>query len=58
MCPAALKGVNINGLLKEIIDKRVYEEDYETITLYFQKERIDYSDAISVVKKIIETGVF
>lgn len=58
MCPAAEDGVDINKLLQEIVDKKIYEKDYDEITSYFQKERIDYSEAITVIDKVIELGIF
>lgn len=42
MCPAAEAGIDINESLQEIVDKRIYEKDYEEITSYFQKERVEY----------------
>ena len=58
MCPAAEDCVNINKLLQEIVDKKIFEKDYEEITSYFQKDRVDYNDAISVIAKIIKSGMF
>ncbi|MCR4997745.1 MAG: nucleotidyl transferase AbiEii/AbiGii toxin family protein [Butyrivibrio sp.] len=57
-CPSSLDGVNIDDMLEKIVDEAVYEKDYETITSYFQKTRIEYDTAIEVVKKIIELHIF
>ena len=58
MCPAAEVGVDINALLKEIVDKKIYESDYAEITSFFQKDKIEYSVAAGVIKKIIEAKCF
>lgn len=58
MCPAAEAGMDINENLQEIVDKRIYEKDYEEITSYFQKERVDYDEAIGVIDKIISSKMF
>ena len=52
MCPAAEAGIDINECLQVIVDKRIYEKDYDEITSYFQKERVDYDEAIGVIDKI------
>lgn len=58
MCPSSQDGVNINEILGEIVTKEIYKKDYDAITSYFQKTRIDYEKAIDVVKKIIAQRVF
>ncbi|MCR5778305.1 MAG: nucleotidyl transferase AbiEii/AbiGii toxin family protein [Lachnospiraceae bacterium] len=58
MCPASLDGVIINDMLGKIVNEAVYEKDYETITSYFQKTRVEYDTAIEVVKKIIDLHIF
>lgn len=58
MCPAAEVGIDINEYLQEIVDKRIYAKDYEEITSYFQKERVDYDEAIGVIDKIIHSNMF
>ena len=58
MCPAAEAGIDINEYLQEIVGKRIYEKDYEEITSYFQKERVDYDEAIGVIDKIISSKMF
>ena len=54
----SLSGIDINENLQEIVDKRIYEKDYEKITSYFQKERVDYDEAIGVIDKIIHSKMF
>jgi hypothetical protein len=58
MCPSSRDGVSINEILGEIVTKEIYKKDYDAITSYFQKTRIDYEKAIDVVKKIIAQRVF
>ncbi len=57
-CPSAASDVSIPSLLSEIIENRVYEDDYEDITSYFQKTKIGYDEAIKAIKKVVEAGVF
>ncbi len=58
MCPAAEFGIDINEHLQKIVDMRIYEKDYEEITSYFQKERVNYDEAIGVIDKIISSKMF
>ena len=58
MCPAAEVGIDINEQLREIIDNKIYEKDYEEITSYFQKNRVDYNEAIGALEKIIRLNLF
>lgn len=58
MCPAAEDDVDINAILREVVDKRFYEKDYEVITSYFQNDRLAYDEAVSVIEKIIESNVY
>ena len=58
ICPSAFTGVDIPKLLKEIIDKEVYKEDYFEITTYFQNHPVSYEDAIGSVRIIAESGMF
>ena len=58
MCPAAEAGIDINEYLQVIVDKRIYEKDYDEITSYFQKERVGYDEAIGVIDKIINSKMF
>lgn len=57
-CPSSALDVNIPSLLLQIIENRVYEADYEDITAYFQKTRIEYNEAIKAIQKVLESSVF
>lgn len=58
ICPSAQPGVNISSLLKEILDKGIYRQDYDTITNYFQKHPLPYDEAITAIRQIIDCGIF
>lgn len=58
ICPSAITGVDVPKLLREIIEKEVYKEDYFEITTYFQNHTVGYESAIEAVKTIAESGMF
>lgn len=58
VCPSAKQGVNVPKLLKEIIEKKIYKEDYSEITTYFQKNPVSYESAIEALKIVAESGMF
>ena len=57
-CPSSASDVNIPLLLLQIVKSRVYEADYEDITGYFQKTKIEYNEAIKAIQKVVEASVF
>lgn len=57
-CLSAAEGVDINALLGEIIDKKVYKDDYESITEVLLYDSVDYETALSGIKRVVESGVF
>ena len=57
--PSAQLEYNINEMLKEIIDKRFYERDYNFVTKKLLYENYSYDDAINNgIAKIVNTDVF
>lgn len=58
ICPSAGKGADVPKLLREIIEKEVYKEDYIEITTYFQNRPVGYENAIEAVRIIAESGMF
>ncbi|MBR4079050.1 MAG: nucleotidyl transferase AbiEii/AbiGii toxin family protein [Christensenellaceae bacterium] len=58
VCLSAKEEVNINLLLQEIIDKKVYKADYETITSALIYDEVSYSTAITALKEIIQKNIF
>lgn len=57
-CLSAQEGVDIQALLKQIVDEAAYKADYENITMALLFEKVDYATAIKAVTKIIESGIF
>lgn len=58
ICPSAKEGVNVSELLKEIISKKVYVEDYVSITSYFQNYPLPYEETIKVLEQIAKSDLF
>ena len=57
-CLSAQENINMNLLLKEIVENKSYKEDYENITLSLLFKPIDYEEVISVIDKVIEEKLF
>lgn len=57
-CPSAAPDVSISYLLSQIIESRAYEGDYEDITSYFQKTKVEYNEAIKAIQKVIDASIF
>ena len=57
-CPSSASDVNVRSLLVQIVENRVYEADYEDITEYFQKTKIEYTEAIKAIQKVVEASIF
>lgn len=57
-CPSAAADVSISSLLSQIIENRAYEGDYEDITSYFQKTKVEYNEAIKAIQKVIDASIF
>lgn len=53
-CISAQDGVDIKALLREIVDKEVYKNDYESITSLLLFEKVDYDTAIGAVENIAD----
>ncbi|MCP1108834.1 nucleotidyl transferase AbiEii/AbiGii toxin family protein [Ohessyouella blattaphilus] len=58
LCPSAAKEVDINQVLKEIIEKSVYKKDYHNITERLLFAPVSYEAVITSLKQIIELGYF
>ena len=52
------EGVNVKDVLWEIIDKKVYAEDYKTITESLLFEPVPYETAIEALNTILSSGLF
>lgn len=57
-CRSAKDGIDMNDLLREIVDKAVYRQDYEDITARILFEEVPYETAVTALQKIIESGIF
>jgi len=58
MCLSVQDGLNAAEILREIIDKKIYKEDYETITTPLLFESVSYDQAITVLANILSSGIF
>ena len=56
-CLSAQDGVDIAKLLREIIDKKVYKEDYEGITSALLFEPVEYDTAIKALETVLESDI-
>ena len=57
--PSAQLEYNINEMIKDIIDKRFYERDYNFVTKKLLYEDYSYDDSINNgIAKVINTDVF
>ena len=57
-CTSADEKYNINTLLKEIIKKDVYKQDYEKITNLIIYDNVTYIETIKIIQKIINYNIF
>lgn len=58
VCLSAKKEVCINDLLAEIIDKKIYRHDYETITSKLLFTYLPYETVVGGIGEIITRGYF
>ena len=52
------EGVSVKNVLREIIDNRVYEEDYNTITSALLFEPVPYESAVNALEIILSSDLF
>ena len=58
ICHSAQPGVKVPEVLMEIVDKDIYQADYESVTLRILEEQIPYDVVIEAVKEIAASGKF
>lgn len=58
MCLSVQNGKNVNEILREVIDKKTYKEDYDTITVPLLFEAVSYNTAVSALQNILQNGIF
>ena len=58
ICHSAQPGVDVPGVLMEIVEKEIYRADYESVTSRILEEQIPYDTAIGAIRRIAESGIF
>lgn len=58
VCPSAQPEVNINQVLQEIVDSKVYKKDYNEITHNLLFSPLSYDEAIQTIINIINLRIF
>ena len=58
MCLSVQDGTNVSEVLQEVIDKKIYKDDYETITIPLLFESVSYDTVVSALKTILQNGIF
>lgn len=58
ICKSAQDGVNIGELLGEIIEKKAYKEDYESITETLLFENVGYNTVIEALQTVRNSNLF
>lgn len=51
-------GADIKAVLREIVEKNIYESDYKTITESLLFEPVTYETAIKALNTVLESGLF
>lgn len=51
-------GTDIKALLREIVEKNIYESDYKTITESLLFEPVPYETAVEALNTVLESGLF
>lgn len=51
-------GTDIKAVLREIVEKNIYESDYKTITESLLFEPVPYETAITALNTVLESGLF
>ena len=57
-CVTAQDGVDINKILKDIIDTKYYKNDFNKVTSLLLTRPVSYNEAILSIYKIIDCKVF
>lgn len=56
-CLSAQDQIDIKALLTEIVNRKIYKEDYQTITENLLFEKVDYETAVIALQQIIDSGI-
>ena len=57
-CLSAQDGMDVNTILQEIIESKIYQRDYEDVTAKMLYEDVPYDRAIQALNVIIESRLF
>lgn len=58
ICVSAKDGINISEVLKEIVDKNVYKDDYQNLTEKLLLEKVPYEVALQALQEILDRKLF
>lgn len=58
MCLSVQNGTNVTEVLRGIIDKKIYKDDYNAITVPLLFESVSYDVAVSALEDILQNGIF
>lgn len=58
ICPSAQPEVDVNKILNKIIAEEVYKEDYNILTIRLLEDKISYTQAITALRAIADSGLF
>lgn len=58
ICYSAQDGVSIPEILNNIIENKIYKDDYERITTMMLFKNLEYDEVITAIVKIVKSGVF
>jgi len=58
ICPSAAPEINVSELLTEIINKQIYKQDYEHLTMQLLEEPVSYHTAITALEQITASRIF
>ncbi len=57
-CPSAQPGIDISGILSDLVENGFYKSDYEQTTSRLLGESVSYEAAIETIKEIAISGAF
>ena len=58
ICPSAQPDIDVSALIRTIIEKRIYKDDYDSITARILEEDVPYDTAVEALSIIASSGLF
>lgn len=58
ICPSAQPGMDVSKLLNNLIENKIYKDDYNSITSRILEEDVLYETAILAVKSLADSEMF